>query len=829
MGVLARAWLLVPLLFGCVQTATVTCPDGRVCPVGTVCHPLGCLAPSQLESCRGVADRGTCPLPGSTLGVCKSEICIAEGCGDGFALGGEECDGDDFTVADCKALGYHDATPLLACNADCTYDRSVCGSRCGDGVFDEAHEDCDATALEQVADCTALDYYDSGPVTCTSFCTFDSGQCTGFCGDGVVNGGEFCDGSTSNAGCAAFGFDAGRIGCASGVCAPLFGSCVKIGWQQVVTEPDIAISAFWGSAPDDIWAVGGDLATLHFDGQGWTRIPGLVGNDLLAAIWGTAANDVWAVGTNGTIARLENGAFKKVTSPTTKWLQAVWGSAPDNYWAVGETGTMLHYNGQAWTVEPTLTAQNLYALWGDGPNNIWAVGGNGVVLQRTAAGWSVRNASQTNVEYLLGVWGDGTGTIWATGQTGDGYALLLRGPSWTDMGVTFFGGFASVWGSGPKDVWFVGGDSEDVDSGELYHYDGARIMEHAPPTDFNYLQYVWGTGPDNVWTFAYGESFARSQGTGWRQPQTVDAVPASFGPAAIYAASPTSIWAIGDGQAIRYDGAKFVAITPAFTDELTDVTGSGANDVWAVGEAGIILHSTNGSSWTEVLPRPFSAYFSAAWSPGPNKVIACGNGTAAHFDGQDWSGHAIGGWCFDLWGSAPNDVWGVGSAGRIYHFDGNVWTQLPSSPTTEELFTIWGSAANDVWAAGTRGVVLHYDGTSWKKVDTVALGSLDTLWGTASNDVWMAGQVGTVSSVYHYDGSGWLQIDADAGNNWVSAIGGVGRTILMGGRNGTTFAGFMRVLDRTAPWSCSSTETACSDAVDNDCDGKIDGEDIDCP
>ncbi|HUS31553.1 MAG TPA: hypothetical protein VMZ53_23770 [Kofleriaceae bacterium] len=835
MGELSRWLLVVPALLvaGCLNSASVDCGDGRVCPSGTMCHPLGCVAPSQLETCHGIADRVACTLPGSMRGVCKSEVCIAEGCGDGFALGGEECDGVDFAFADCKALGYHDATPLETCRGDCTFDRSVCGSRCGDGVLDPAFEDCDASALEQVADCKSLDYYNAGTVTCTSFCTFDSTQCTGFCGDGVVNGGEFCDGSASDAGCAAFGYDAGRIGCASGACAPLFGSCVQLGWQPIVTEPDVYVTAFWGAASDDIWAVGGDLAILHFNGQGWTKVSDVFGGDSYNSIWGTAANDVWVVGggIGSKLAHLQNGVFVAVTSPTTQPLFGVWGSSPANYWAVGGAGTILHYDGQSWTVAPTLTNRALRAVWGNGPDNVWAVGDGGVVLHRTSSGWSVHTASMTNISSLNGVWGDSTGTVWLAGQTGDNYSVLLRGPSsWSDMGVRFFGALTSVWGSGPKDVWFVGGDNEDIDTAQIFHYDGARITEHETPAGLNSLSYVWGTGPNDVWSYAIGEQFTHNEGTGWRRPQTGDVAPAFFHPWDIYGASPTSIWIVGDnfddGITVRYNGTNLVAVTPTFPDLLYAVTGSGPNDVWAVGQSGIVVHSTNGSSWTEITPRPFSTDLFAAWSPGPNKLIACGNGVVIEFDGQDWSGHSIDGSCSGIWGSAPNDVWAVGS--HIWHYDGTTWTQLPSSPAPDGLFEIWGSGKNDVWAAGRNGAVVHYDGATWTSIDTVAVGLLTTLWGTAPNDIWMAGQLGAVTTVYHYDGIGWLEVDVAASSDWISAIGGTARTILFGGRNANN-ASFVRVLDRTSPWSCSTMESACNDAVDNDCDGKIDDEDVDCP
>ena len=99
---------------------------------------------------------------------------------------------------------------------------------------------------------------------------------------------------------------------------------------------------------------------------------------------------------------------------------------------------------------------------------------------------------------------------------------------------------------------------------------------------------------------------------------------------------------------------------------LHGVWGSGPNDVWAVGDAGI-LH-WDGSAWTAV-----------------------SSGTTAYLEG--------------VWGSGANDVWAVGDVGTILHWDGSAWTSA-SSGTTFALFGVWGSGANDVWAVGD-GTILE--------------------------------------------------------------------------------------------------------------------------
>jgi hypothetical protein len=65
-----------------------------------------------------------------------------------------------------------------------------------------------------------------------------------------------------------------------------------------------------------------------------------------------------------------------------------------------------------------------------------------------------------------------------------------------------------------------------------------------------------------------------------------------------------------------------------------------------------------------------------------------------------------------VWGTENNDIWAVGDAGTILHWDGYQWSQVESK-TTNYLLGVWGSSSNDVWAVGVGGTVLHWDGTAW--------------------------------------------------------------------------------------------------------------------
>jgi hypothetical protein len=76
----------------------------------------------------------------------------------------------------------------------------------------------------------------------------------------------------------------------------------------------------------------------------------------------------------------------------------------------------------------------------------------------------------------------------------------------------------------------------------------------------------------------------------------------------------------------------------------------------------------------------------------------------------------------DVWGSAPDDIYAVGFAGNILHYDGSSWQKMESG-TTENLEGVWGFVLKDdqgkvtrreVFAVGQNGIILRYDGTAWQ-------------------------------------------------------------------------------------------------------------------
>jgi len=72
---------------------------------------------------------------------------------------------------------------------------------------------------------------------------------------------------------------------------------------------------------------------------------GLVGG---AGVWGTAPDDVYALGFAGSILRYDGTGWSEMDSGTDETLYSVWGAVSDDVYAVGYAGVVVHYDGTAW-------------------------------------------------------------------------------------------------------------------------------------------------------------------------------------------------------------------------------------------------------------------------------------------------------------------------------------------------------------------------------------------------------------------------------------------------------------------------------------------------
>ncbi len=130
-------------------------------------------------------------------------------------------------------------------------------------------------------------------------------------------------------------------------------------------------------------------------------------------------------------------------------------------------------------------------------------------------------------------------------------------------------------------------------------------------------------------------------------------------------------------------------------------------------------------------------------------MIHSGGSIAFHcIDGKFVEDNRPGGALNACWGLSSNDMFFVGDAGHIYHYDGSKFTEMQSG-TTKNLRSVWGTSNSDVWTGGHtdatgQSILLHYDGVNWQEVSNLsspplniypgAYGhSLEYVWSTDSS------------------------------------------------------------------------------------------------
>lgn len=288
----------------------------------------------------------------------------------------------------------------------------------------------------------------------------------------------------------------------------------------------------------------------------------------------------------------------------------------------------------------------------------------------------------------------------------------------------------SVSGSSPKDVWAVGADQG---RGPLVlHYDGAAWEKRATGEHGN-LWWVQAF-PDGTalmagergmvlkWT---GSAFERQATPGFAR-QTV------FG---LWGASSDDVWAVGsstngrNGFLWHFDGAAWAEVplpddVPRKDGELPGlfkVWGTGADDVWAVGADGTVLHKS-GSAWARVESGRRETLF-AVWGTG-GKVFVVGGGAQAVLleragDGfRDVSPTAVS--LLQGVSATPAIGYAVGEGGAVYRYDGASWAEVRSGLKldVESLHAVWVDSEGGTWAVGGKvlttlkgGVLVHFGRT----------------------------------------------------------------------------------------------------------------------
>jgi len=194
-------------------------------------------------------------------------------------------------------------------------------------------------------------------------------------------------------------------------------------FQRMETPGRGSVYGIWGTAPDDLWAVGGSLPkdafAWRFDGRSWRVAEGfpteLAESYSMFKVWSRAGDDVWMIGTGGVAVHYDGAGFKQEPSGTDNLIFTVHADS-ETYAAVGGlgVGVILENDGSGWKDVTPKGTPHLMGVWLDGGGG-YAAGVDGTVLRREADGWKTVDTGIPLKEAFHAVWVDPDGGVWATG------------------------------------------------------------------------------------------------------------------------------------------------------------------------------------------------------------------------------------------------------------------------------------------------------------------------------------------------------------------------------------------------------------------------------
>jgi hypothetical protein len=729
----------------------------------------------------------------------------------------------------------------LAELAECTFNGAAGACRagacetyfCGDGLV-TGGEDCDGENLSG-GDCIDFNYYGVEGLACSASCKFDVTGCEvhDYCGDNEVNGPELCDGPQQRT-CVAIGFDAGTASC-NNSCGFSINDCSRFGWNPESLS-DVIAYAVAGSARNDQWAFGANGRAMHYEGVFWNTVSTSVQNDLIRA-WSNAKDDTWAVGQSrssgptlaSTVIHWDGSAWSEVTGlPAAEYID-VWGASPTAVYVASTSGSGIYkFDGSAWSTLPSFVGEPIQ-IRGTSTTDIWVATKGGPLMHFDGASWIDRTPSGASIQDLDA---NSASDVWAIGHLtanqGTGVIAHYDGTAWTQF-VTAQEIYNAVASSAPNDTWVAGID------GIMRHWDGYVWSRSAnigaSPTGLTALSGLLSLGAEEVvgvstLNLAYrykGQAFGLLPGLGsnpFDAPQNT----------AMWTASTRDTYVTNvDGELWHFDGITWsLAYTvPDGTTSANDVWGTDPNDLWLVDDEGRAHHYDG--TWT-AFDVSLGIPLQRVWTDG-TEVWVLGSSGAYRKNGSTWMHYTLGTQrILSISATGPDDVWvvedGGGNPNKLWHWNASAWVEVQ----TTSSFSVLAVAAvepDDVHVTAGSGRMLHWNGSTWSETVIPVLADLTNIVFTAPDDVIAA----SARDLAHFNGVDWATIRTPVdfvpnSSDYlpiVDLFATPGRIDMMQSRYR------VRTLIRTRPLVCRQRET-CGDAVDNDCDNLVDTADVmECP
>lgn len=421
-------------------------------------------------------------------------------------------------------------------------------------------------------------------------------------------------------------------------------------WTLEASTTARNLRGVWGLSPTMLWAVGENGTVLRRSGTDWAVVPGLSTSAALNGIWGTATSNLVVVGDQGAAFGFDGTNWTAESPGVGADLQAISGSDASTILAVASNGLVISRTApRMWTSLGSPTARGLFGVSSLGGGDLFAVGDVGVRINRASGAWRISDddalprpvgiAGESSVNgrlfsvgtpQLMRAIGEWTVTapVW-TGQNsmapnitlravsiraandamavGDsGTCVRWQGASWGSCSSGLAGNFYGVWFD-PTDFRNAVAAGQN---GVVSRWNGTSWSQFTN----NQTQNLYGitgevTVAGDAWAVGAGGIIQYCSGAMCSVEVTSGVKPTLR---AIFAFSKTEMYAVGDNGTILRRNALMAPpwepVTSNTTAHLNGVWGSltPSKTLYAVGAGGMVLRSTNGTTWSQ-LPSDVTA------------------------------------------------------------------------------------------------------------------------------------------------------------------------------------------------------------------------------
>ena len=398
-------------------------------------------------------------------------------------------------------------------------------------------------------------------------------------------------------------------------------------------------------------------------------------------------------------------------------------------WAGGEYGHLLHYTGGSWIeVDPTdMRGEFIKDIDMVSSSSGWLVTGykafqyNGSVWQEKSQGLG---PDALYVNYVSAVSADdvwGLGYLYNPRTNCCGRIAHWDGSSWTAAGpaIPFTTHFTDIKMASATDGWAVGFDYPGGGAPTtpvLYHYNAGTWSSVAVLADVGRLIELSVASPTDIWFTGYDtdntDKLYRYSGGTWSS----FAIPEhGTDPTSLFMLDSSQGWVVTPYTILRWDGTSWSLDDDIGGTRIFDVSGV-AGQVWAVGEADIILSRHGTGFWPRERGSPVTSDLYSVFTLSTDDAWAVGElGSILHYTGGTWqpvtslSINAL----YDVQMISPTDGYAVGVDG-VLKWDGTYWTKVISSPAP--LHGVYMLGSGEGWVVGENGAIWHASGGTWSTV-----------------------------------------------------------------------------------------------------------------